>query len=264
MASLLYAHPSDNLTSSAATITASTEASGYGVANLYDGNPAKPWKATTTTGTVSFDFGAAVNIDLVALIHHNLTAGLEVRIQADNASDFSSLDLNQTITIPAYEADDFPVNPWIDLSALSNSWRYWRLNVVGTNSANVAIGELWMVGTKRTLTAGHLLYGLQESFEKPIIEHVTDYKVSTIYNLGAKVWSMSGEILTTNAGLTSLRTWWDDCHGRALGTLIIPDDTVNVARLARWADFRRADQRSFYDGNRVRVAWSEISRGLVL
>lgn len=262
--SLLYALPSDNLTSTASVITPSTEATGYEVENLYDGNPAKPWKMTATTGNVVFDFGAATNIDLVAIIHHNLTAALEVRIQGNATDSWGSPTLNQTITIPAYDADDFPVNPWVDLSALSNSFRYWRLVVVGTNAANVAIGELWLIGTKRTLTAGHLRYGLVQSVTRPLIEHVTDYGVSTIYDLGAKVRWLSGEIFATTTQLSELRTWWDDCHGRALPTLIIFDDAVNDCHLVRWREMGRTDQRNWPGASIVPVAFSEISRGLVL
>lgn len=260
---LLFAKPSDNLTSTA-TITASTSATGYGTANLYDGNPAKPWKATATTATLDFAFGSATNIDLVAIVHHNLTAGLEVRIQADDASDFSSLDLNQLITIPAYDEDDFPVNPWIDLSALSNSWQYWRLNVVGTNSANVQIGELWLVGTRRELTASHLRYGLSQSTSRPLIEHRTDYGVSTIYDLGAKMRGLSGEIVTTDTGLEEIKDWWDDCHGRALPTLVIFDEAVNSCQLVRWRDLGREDTRTTTGWTTIPVAFEEVSRGLVL
>lgn len=260
---LLYAKPSDNVIADA-TITPSTEATGYEVENLYDGNPAKPWKATATTGNIVFNFGSAQNIDLVALIHHNLTAGLEVRIQGNASDSWGSPTLNQAITIPAYDEDGFPVNPWIDLSALSNSFQYWRLVVVGTNAANVAIGELWLVETRRELTARNLRYGLSQSTTRPLIEHTTDYGVSTIYDLGAKMRGLSGEIITTNTGLEEVKDWWDSCNGRALPTLMIFDEDVNSAQLVRWGAMGRVDRRSNHNIATIPVAFSEVSRGLVL
>lgn len=261
---LIYAKPSDNLISTASVITPSTEATGYEVENLYDGNPAKPWKMTATTGNVVFDFGSATNIDLVAIVHHNLTAGLEVRIQGNASDSWGSPTLNQTITIPAYDADSYPVNPWIDLSALSNSFRYWRLVVVGTNSANVAIGELWLIGTKRTLTARNLRYGFTDGIARPLIEHTTDYGVSTIYDLGCKMRSIAGELIVEATDLALVRAWWNDCHGRALPTLLILDDTVNECLMVRWREMARSDQRSWPTATSIPVAFSEVSRGLVL
>lgn len=262
--SMLFARPSDNIAGDAVSVTASTEATGYDVENLWDGNPAKPWKATAATGNVVWDFGSAVNVDLVALIHHNLTAGLEVRIQGNASDSWGSPSLNQQITIPAYDQDGFPVNPWIDLSSLSNSFRFWRLVVVGTNGANVAIGEVWLVSTKRTLTAGHLRYGLRQTTERPLIEHRTDYGIGTFYDLGAKIRGLSGTLYTNDTGLSEMVAWWDDCHGRAKPTLVVFDSAANSCQLVRFATMSRSDERTNRGMNTIAVSWEEVSRGLVL
>src|ERR1043165_9254705 len=126
---LVYARPSDNVIANA-TIAVSTSATGYGVANLYDGNPAKPWRATATTATIDFDFGSAQSLDLAAIIHHNLTAGLaNVKLMGDAAANWAGPTLSQAFTIPAYDQDGFPVNPYLDLTGIgSRSFRYWRLS----------------------------------------------------------------------------------------------------------------------------------------
>lgn len=260
---LVYARPSDNVIANAIA-TPSTEATGYDVAKLMDGNPAKPWKATATTANVVFDFGSAQSLDLAALIHHNLTAGLNVRLQGNATDSWGTPTLDQAFTISTYDQDGFPINPWLDLTGIgSRSFRYWRVVVVGTNSANVAVGELWLVATKRTLTKG-VAPGFKERADRQLIEHVTDYGVRTIYDLGSKIRSFEGLLATTAADLATLQAWWDACHGRALPTLIIPNPAVNDAALVRWREPVRVFERYRDNYNLVSVAWDEVSRGLVL
>jgi hypothetical protein len=262
-ARLIYCRPSDNIIANATTVTPSTEATGYDVENLWDGNPAKPWKATAQTANIVFDFGVATSIELVALIHHNLTAGLEVRIQGNATNVWSGPTLNQAFTIAAYDQDGFPVNPYLDLTAIAHSFRFWRLVIVGTNAANVAIGEMWLSATKRTLVKG-VAAGFKHGASRPLIEHVTDYQVSTIYDLGAKVRSWDGRIMTTSADLLTLQAWWDACRGRALPTLLVPDPTVSEIALVRWRSMERSFERIYDKYNPVEVGWTEVSRGLVL
>lgn len=264
MATLVFQHPTDQKLSASVTITPSTEDASYPKAGLYDSNPAKPFKFTATTGTIVFDFGSAVEIDLVAIVHHNLDAALaNVKIQGNATDAWGAPSLDQTITIPAYEADGFPVNPWKDLSALTNSYRYWRLSFGTANSVNIQLGQVWLGGTKRSLTK-NIQWGFQESVDRRIIEHETDYGVSTIYDLGSKILSWAPTILTTAAGLTELKNWWDACHGRALPTLVILDPDVNDARLVRWAQPVRTIDRQYADVNVIQFGLREVSRGLVL
>jgi hypothetical protein len=259
---LVYARPSDNVIANA-TITPSTEATGYEVENLYDGNPAKPWRATATTGNIVFNFGSAQSIEMAAIIHHNLTAALNVRLQGHTADSWGSPTLDQAFTIATYDSDGFPINPWLDLTGIAHSFQYWRLSFPSANGANIAIGEFWLSAAKRTLVKG-VAPGYREDAERQLIEHVTDYGVSTIYDLGSRVRAWAGQIDTTTADLATLQAWWDSCHGRALPTLLIPNPTVNDAALVRWKEMSRSYERVYSAYNRVAVAWTEVSRGLVL
>jgi hypothetical protein len=262
MARMIYQRPSDNI-ADLVTAVASNGDPDYPIANLYDKNPARPFKMTGTTGNVVWDFGSAKQLEIVSLIHTNLDAALNVRIQGNATDSWGAPTLNEAFTIPAKDRDNFPVNPFLDLSAIvSRSFQFWRLVVVGVNSANVSIGEIWLGQTKRTLPHNYS-WGFKRSAVRPIIEHRTDYQVSTIYDLGTKVKKLTGEIQTNDAGLTELTDWWDSCNGRALGTLIIPDPNVNEAWLARWATIERPEQHEFKNNNTFPVAWEEISRGLV-
>jgi hypothetical protein len=267
MAKLVYSHPGDDVVDNAALVTPSSQVVEYPVENLWDGNPAKPWKSTQTSPNIVWDFGSAQTLDLVAIVHHNLDAGLNVRIQGNATDSWGSPTLDQAITIPAYDPDPvlpWPVNPFKDLTGIgSRSFRFWRLAVVGANSVNVQLGEFKMLVPKRELVH-NVLWGVEDGIERPLIEHVTDYLVSTIYQLGARVASLSGEIETSDAGIAAIEAWWDACGGRAVPTLVIPDPAINRCYLMRWKDTTRAVQRVFTNDNRIRLTLAEVSRGLVL
>lgn len=265
MASLIFQHPTDQKLSASVTITPSSEDASYPKAGLYDSNPAKPFKFTATTGNIVFDFGSATSLDLVAIIHHNLTAALaNVKIQGNATDAWGAPSLDQAITIPAYEQDGFPVNPWLDLSGIgSRSFRYWRLSFGTANAAIIQLGQVWLGGTKRSLTK-NIQWGFQESADRRIIEHETDYGVATIYDLGSKVLSWEPTIITTAAGLTEFKTWWDACHGRALPTLVILDPAVNESRLVRWSQPVRTVEHRYANVKVIQFGLREVSRGLVL
>ena len=121
----IYGKPTDNVASEA-TITAQsgTVDTEYPLANLVDENPAKPAKLTTTTGRIMFDFGSAQTIQLIALIHTNLDAGLTVKIQANATDSWGSPSVDLAITIPTVPADSYPLNLWLDLSGSTYSYHY--------------------------------------------------------------------------------------------------------------------------------------------
>jgi len=264
MGRLIFQHPTDNLATPSITATPSTADAAYPIANLLDGNPAKPFRFTATTGNIVFDFGSAKEIDIFALVMHNLDAGIELRLQANSADSWGAPPINELITVGAKDKDGFPPNPWKDMTGITpRTYRYWRLIVVTANSANCAFGHVHFGAPKRSLVH-NISWGFGESVERPLIEHETDYRVSTIYDFGVKVRSLQGEVETTDAGLVVIREWWDACKGRVLPTLIVPDPSVNDALLVRWTDIKRTDKREFKNHNKLDLAWSEVSRGLVL
>jgi hypothetical protein len=268
MAKLVYQLTADNLAASG-TITPSTEDSIYPIENLYDSNPAKPMRFTSTTGNIVWNFGSATQVDFIAIIHHNLTPGLEVRFQGNATDSWSSPSLNQLLTVPADDLDNYPNNIYEDITDLSpRTYQYWRLVVVGTNAANVALGEVWISNQIRTLDDVDIKYPVEEQNEHPIIEHKTDYKVSTIYDLGIKIRRFSAEAQSLNTTQTAaIRTWWDSTRGRVRPFIVVPDsDAPDVygAMLVRFTEIIHVDRHVFPNITDVRLSFEEVSRGLYL
>jgi len=262
----VYQHYSDNVTPNA-SIVATTEDSAYPAENIANLNPAKPAKLTGTTGNWVFDFTSAQRVDLVAIIHHNLTAGLEVRIQGNATDSWSSPTFNQQITIPAYKEDGYPTNPWLDLRALSgysaSGFRFWRLVVVGTNGAAVAIGEFVMGSLFRSLDP-NIDWGVKVREDRRVVEHTTDYGVSNIYELGVTVRGFQGSLDSPDTQADALDAWWRDTRGRVRPFLLVPDGTVNDAWFVRWASTQKEITRQFIDRNTIPVEFAEVGRGLTL
>jgi hypothetical protein len=113
-----------------ATISASTQATGYSAENVKTPQrPFAPWKTTTTAGTqsVTADLGSAKAVDAVALVHANFAIA---RIQADDAPTFNSAGGNpqydQLITLTR--------NPWNGRYShihrpVTVPRRYWRIQI---------------------------------------------------------------------------------------------------------------------------------------
>lgn len=270
MSNLAYFYPQDNVAGTAIlSIGAGTEDSAYPRANLYDLNPAKPMKFTTTTGAVVFDWTTPQRVDAVLLPHHNLQAGLEVRWQMHTANVWTTPDVNQAFTIPAWDEDGFPPSVWLDLATLvpiaaNRTKRYGRFVVVGVNGSAVAIGELPIYNLKRELSPRNITYPVRVREIRPRREQETDYLVKTVYDLGTKVREIETQTKTSiTAGVAQLLAWFRACKGPALMTAIVPDQSKNLGLLVRWVnDFEH--EESFLDVAGVPLLWREVSRGLPL
>lgn len=270
MANSVYCLPSDNLAPSA-TITAragSTIDAAYPAANLVNINPAKPGKLAETSGGWVFDFGTAVTINLAAIIHHNIAAGSNVRIQANSSDDWDgspATPFDVAFTIGTYREDGFPLNPWLDLTALgAHSYRYWSIVVVTAQTNPVAIGEIVLATSARTFTK-NLAPGLSDDEDHPIVEHRTDHGVSTVYDLGTTWRSWSGEMpVVSDAGVNAVRALARDARGRARPFVFIPDPAVNDAWYVRLGVSAQSVTRYLMNVSQVPIAFQEVSRGLPL
>jgi len=271
MANLIYALPTDNLSPVATgggvdwAVNTGTVDSEYPAANLGDLNPAKPAKLTTTTGSWVRDLGSAQQVDWLFVPMHNLTAALSgVKIQGNATDSWGAPSIDQALVVPAYMEDGFPYGFWFDLTGIgTRTFRYWRFLVGTANGAAVAIGEVWLVATKRSLVH-NIYWGLDEGDEHGVVEHRTPYGVVSLFDLATKTRSIDGETSTSDVGLAALKTWHRACAGRAKPTAIVLDPAINDAMMVRWANVQLKFRRRFPNFNDVKLNFEEMSRGLVL
>jgi len=266
MANLLFQKPTDNIAANATAITveSGTGDPDYPPAFLVDLNPAKPFKFTTTTGAVLFEFAAPVTIEMFALIHHNLMAGLtNVRIQANSSNSWGSPPLNVALTIPTRRSDGFSANPHANLTGMTNTYKWWRLSFADANNVPIQIGEVWMGATRRTL-AVNIRWDYEENDDQPLIEHVTDFQIRTSYSYGVSIRRYVAQLTTTDAGAAELYDWWRSCRGRALIMLMALDADVNDCMMARFNMSYLKSNKQFTNYHPIDLDIIEVSRGLVL
>lgn len=268
MANLIFTLPTHDV-SGLGTLTCSVVDAAYPLANLVDANPAKPLKFTATSGAVVWDRGAPEEVQLVAIPHHNLQAGLEVRFQMHASNDWTGPTVNLAFTIPAFDKDGFPPRLWLDVKSLvpvqaTRTQRWRRLVVVGANGANVQLGEVKIYSAYQTLSPRNIKWPLRRAWRKKNIAHETDYEVETLYRTGSKVELLTADLTTTDAGEQQVLEWWDACDGRGVPFILVPDPARNDALLVRWANDVREESHEFLDLHQIPLAWREVSRGLVL
>jgi hypothetical protein len=263
---LEYTHPADDLAGTVTpTLASGTAATGYPPENIGNQNPAFPFKTEETTFRLVWDFGAAVTIASVVLVHANLEAGLEgVLFEMNDTDSWGSPAFSQAIVIPEYHEDAFPQNAWLDLRDLSPSYRYASLAVTVANAVPCAIGELVLAQTMRAL-AGTFQLDSEEDEAHPLVENRTTVGVSTIYSHGTRWRWIRGDVTDTGAVAEQLRAWNRATLGRGLPCVIWPHlDAADEPLFVRWESEKLPRTHLAPDGiSRLRLAFEEVSRGLV-
>jgi len=274
---LEYAHPSDDLSRLfTATLTAGSQASGaYTPAELRNDNPAHPFKADSTTFRLLWDFGSAVPVEYVVLVHHNFTPGLTGVTFAMGSTGATS-SFTRSFTIRSYHEDLFPVNEHLDLRDVTPTYRYASLEVSSANVVPCALGKFPILTRVRALD-GHLLVEStpEDDEAHPLVEHKTDVGVSTIYSHGTRLRWLRGDKIQQDSDAVALRSWNRATQGRSIPFVLIPH-TLNdhaaatsplveqeEAWIARWED---QNLPRTYIGpdllSRYRLKFEEVSRGL--
>jgi hypothetical protein len=264
--SILYGRATDNVADNA-TITASAADAEYPATNLVDLDPSKPAKLTTTTGNWVFDFGSAQRQDLVAIIHHNLTAGLALNWQCNATDSWGAPTVDASLTVPSDWEDGYPVSFFKDLTGVSGyssgGFRYGRLVITGTNAANIAIGEIVVLAAIRTLSMVRAEVSFLET--RQIIEHVTDYEVATIYDRGVPVRTFDGSVVS-NGTTSTIDTWWRGVKGRVTPFFFAPNATVNDAWFVRFGTPSKSQRHmpALTVITEMPISLKEVGKGLYL
>ena len=273
-----YCRPSDIVTSSA-TVTAKTGTvstdTNYGLASLYDGNPAKPCKFTTTSGSILFDFGTDQRLDAIAIPHHNLDAGLAVTFQGNATDSWGAPTLSASVTIGAHDADGHVQRAWVDLTGVAGysvaGFRYWLLTIP-TNSVALQLGEVLLIAQLRTLVRG-----IQDSIGRTTLRNYipaleTDAGVELFYERDVKQSIISGTIPGTLQDYADVEALLSDAHGPSRGFFFVLDSATQHAgglyvraTPDMCVSFAASQPVEFRD-DVISIPWQvkELSRGLPL
>ena len=250
MGRFAYARPDDNLaslTGTTVTLETGTPDADYPIAQVGDGDVTKPGKIGGTTGRISFDFGAPVQVEAVAILHHNLVQGMEVNAELHTADTWGTPDFSFPMTMPTFGFDRFPDNPWVDLRGTSPVRQFLSVEFATANSANIAIGEIVIVGTLRRFSQDVRPKRMDDEMHT-MTELRTELGVSHITQLGTRFRSLTARFWLNNANNADdpgdMRSLQRSARGRAKPFLVIPDDAANDAWYVRFSENRATVNRT--------------------
>lgn len=240
MGAFLYSRASENIADNVTPTLASGSAdAAYPLANLYDGNPAKPFKTTGAAAVrVTWDFGSAQRADLVCLPMHNIPAGTDVRYQMNATDSWGAPTVDAGITIPTFGADGIPIPAWKDLTAVSgysaSGFRYHSLFVPALAGVT-AIGEIY-VGEQKRQDIRNYQWGYRRPERQPGIFRKTAYGVPLSYRLGHRERQIEVKVGPSTSQYALLLAWFRDAYGQKRPFLFIPDPDTNDAFFAYWGE----------------------------
>jgi hypothetical protein len=237
-----FAPPSADIFTTA-TLGATNEDADYPIENAQDYNPANPFKATTTSTTITVTHSSSAR-KAVAFINHNLV-GATVTVGG------------VSVTIPSRTLDGQCVNAWklLDLGAGTST----SIVITGA-SANVQIGRICLVSA---LTDMPWLYGLEMYRRHPVSAIRTFGESEHVYDKGLSIWGARG-LVNREASRSAIEGLWASAKGRNIPWLIIPDQAVNEAHYVRFVADAQNYRRVIPNATEMPIEVEEVSMGLVL
>jgi hypothetical protein len=120
--------------------TASSQAAGdFDPVNLNTDIVEQVWRSTSTgTQILTCDAQNAVLVDTLAILNHNFSRGAIITLQASNESDFSVIDINESLQYT--DTNIF----WISAELPIAAYRYWRIFIDDINNPDgyVQVGTI--------------------------------------------------------------------------------------------------------------------------
>lgn len=258
--SMIYTLPSEVPAGAVATVTSGTEDPDYPVTNLFNGNPARPAKFTSTDVTIVFEFPGVVTINIVGLINTTLDpSDTDVRWQGNLADVWTSPLVDVPVPVAARAADGFVPGAYAELTG---AYQWWRL-VVPTQSVNVVLGELLFY------SAAHRCHWVLRSpsptrpTSRQTVKHETAYGVQMAYDRGAGRRTKTGTVGVVS--LPSVTDWFDTAQADTLPFLLVPDPGLeNEAWMVRFGQPAVTPTRVAAGYWQVPLTFAELSRGVPL
>ncbi len=266
----LYALPSDDLAGTALTVITSPEGSPAGsdedpeypgtnlIAPSLTGHlnlPSRPAKLLTYgPGFWELVLPTAQSISAIHLVYPNFDAGLDVTLEPDGGTPIP-------LIIPSRWENGWWPSPWLSFPAQTSD--RWRLSINATNSLPLQVGRMLLYGSGgfRDLQ-NDVRWGVEEIEEQGQIEHQTEAKVETLYELFGPRRAFNGEFALENATADALITLYRSARNRILPWSLIPDESQNDAWFVRFLEPRWSRTREMVNHNIFPFRVQELSRGL--
>jgi hypothetical protein len=268
MSTFLYTRPTERLGGTLAVNTG-TEDTAYVAANLDDNLPFKPAKLTGTTGSWTRDLGSSLQVDFAAVIHHNLSAGLDLRLQGHPTDAWGAPDVNLAFTIPAAHADGFTKNVFLDVTAFvplaaNRTKRWWRLLINSANAFPVAVGEWTMYSAIRNFGIRNISKGSTRRTLRPSVVHETELLFRRGFDLGTTLRACDVELEATDVTRDDVDALYRSASGEVKPFVIVPhreqDEPWFVTLVGEAFEYERA-HRNY---NPLSLSFQELARGLTL
>jgi len=220
MSAPLYHRPSDRITVGTWTIPTGTARTGYPLTNLDNSDPSDPFWANETTIRIVKDLLTALQVDHVYVFAHTFVNASTFKLQMHTADSWATPDVSITATIPTAYEDGYSYHLHFDVaaaypSAANRTKRYLSLVNAVANSVTCAIGEVWIVGSARTLTR-NVAFGFAQPRERLTSGNVSKRGVSTVYDYGSIERMIRGRIPAKLADYTDIRALEADAKGASL------------------------------------------------
>jgi hypothetical protein len=258
MGRALFAWPSLEKSTGAASVTVSAVDSTYPATNLLNADPAYVAKANSTTATFQFYFGSAVTPVLVGAINHNWhTASL---VTFGN----SVMGVINSIPIPSRTEDGQCEHPYRTISGASVANSMFFVSVFAASSP-VALGNFpmvssyaavpmkWNGGDGVEFTHEHLITTPGETF----------YGSELIYDKGVRRRGLSG-LSPREDGRSLLHAAFVAAKGRNVPFLLVPDSDKTTCLWVKWDSTTFRFLRAGTNVTRTDVSVREMSTGLPL
>lgn len=259
-----YAMPSDDVAGTA-TVTSPFAQSAYGapflVATSTTGHlnlPSRPAKLNATSGYWDLAFDDPVTLVGYAIIYHNFDVGRDVTLELGGGSPFGTSI--QVPTSAAYHEDGWPPNIWEEFDDPITGVDAARLSINDANSLNPQVGRLLLLTAIRDV-GNDVRWGIGEGEDHTSISLNTALAVETIYDLGGKQRSATGEIALIDADHSNLVSLYRSARTRVQPWLLMPYEGDTDCWLVRFEELRTR-VRETINHNVFPFRVKEVARGL--
>lgn len=268
MGSLRIAH--NNLVWAGGTILEAvsfSENASYPVENAVNGRASSVYRtaaaALSTNYAFTYDFGAAVTVNFVALINCNLRSTDELTIAGDDDNTWpGGGDYSQAVTMTSFGTNNGLYNVYCKLAA-DQTYRYWRFLWNDQGTAQTAgywqIGEVY-IGTCIT-PSGSFDWPYHRIDDHHTIAHETEWGNRWTYRRQNRLAYRISFSNIPDSDITLFRTAWGTLQGDRYPFLMVPDDSYAFSLWGRFGS-SALDETKRFNANDLQFDVTEEPRGI--